>query len=155
MVRREEESSRQSPLSRVRTIGLCLTDTFSLPIPATRAFQNCTIANQDRLLADLITAAVTSEGALRDHGDCSVSISTRSVSATTITSIHSPGHNSTRSCALSPWPCGRRGFPSRNNPRYHLECMLELQGQWQTQSNDEGSLASFYQDYSDPASSSQ
>jgi len=125
------------------------TMTSLTPIPATRAFQNCTIANQDRLLADLITAAVTSEGAVTGGTHVSQARSWRLFSeyldsiglSHDYTSIHSPGHNSTRSCALSPWLCGRRGFQDqlmiswcRNNPRYHLECMLDLRDQrvnWQ------------------------
>ena len=94
------------------------TMTSLTPIPATRAFQNCTIANQDRLLADLITAAVTSEGAVTGGTHVSQARSWRLFSeyldsiglSHDYTSIHSPGHNSTRSCALSPWLCGRRGF---------------------------------------------
>ena len=94
-----------------------------------------------------------------DPGDDLQSTSTQSVSGTTTTSTHSPGHNSTRSCALSPWLCGRRGFqdqlmiswlkeqsevPSRMYARPSGTVAGSIQPRTTT-----GSLASFYQDYSE------
>ena len=94
-----------------------------------------------------------------DHGDDLQSTSTQSVSGKTTTSTHSPGHNSTRSCALSPWLCGRRGFqdqlmiswlkeqsevPSRMYARPSGTVAGSIQPRTTT-----GSLASFYQDYSE------
>jgi hypothetical protein len=94
-----------------------------------------------------------------DPGDVSKSTSTQSGSDTTTTSIHLQDHNNIRSCAPSPWLCGRRGFQdqlmtnwlkeqSEVPSRMYARPSGTVEGSIQPRTTT-GNLASFYQDYSE------
>ena len=92
-------------------------------------------------------------------GDDSKNTSSQLDLATTVSSSHSPGHNGTKSCVLSPWLCGKRDFQdqlmtdwlreqSAIPSRMYARPSGKVAGQTQ-QRTTTCNLASFYQDYTE------